>query len=181
MKSSTAEKEWIYGKGFARKRNLKLDLFGNEVGHKYYFATFEYFRVGRHKSWHKSRDPHFSLAFEWKTLFNTFKTINFLNSYNSKRTIFWKLTEIIFALGLRLSCQTTMKLGKMQIIKQIQSLELSTKEEKIYLIRNAKERNRNTLYKMSRADKHNSVYVVIGFINMSDERKRIFDQPTNIL
>ena len=74
-----------------------------------------------------------------------------------------------------------MKLGKMQIIKQIQSLELSTKEEKIYLIRNAKERNRNTLYKMSRADKHNSVYVVIGFINMSDERKRIFDQPTNIL
>ena len=80
LKSSTAEKEWIYGKGFARKRNLKLDLFGNEVGHKYYFATFEYFRVGRHKSWHKSRDPHFSLAYKWKTLFNTFKTIHFCSS-----------------------------------------------------------------------------------------------------
>ena len=32
---------------------------------------------GRHKSWHKSRDPHFSLAYKWETLFNTFKTISY--------------------------------------------------------------------------------------------------------
>ena len=50
-----------------------------------------------------------------------------------------KLTETIFALGLRLSCQTTMKLGKMHILKQIQSLDSPTEEEKIYLIKDPEE------------------------------------------
>ena len=43
------------------------------VRHKYYFATFGIFQSGRHKSWRKSRDPHFSLSYKWETLFNASK------------------------------------------------------------------------------------------------------------
>ena len=98
-------------------RNLGLDLFckvWDEMGHKYYFATFEYFRVGGHKSWHKSRDPHFSLPYKWETLFNTFQ--NNLNcAFVLNFAMELKLTETIFALGFRLSCHTTIKLGKIKI------------------------------------------------------------------
>ena len=67
------------------------------MGHKYYFATFEYFRVGRHKSWHKSRDPHFSLPYKWETLFNTFQNnlncASALNFVMKLKLMKLKLTE----------------------------------------------------------------------------------------
>ena len=44
------------------------------MGHKYYFATFGIFQEGKHKSWRKSTDPHFSLSYKWETLFNASKS-----------------------------------------------------------------------------------------------------------
>ena len=100
-------------------RNLGLDLFckvWDEMGHKYYFATFEYFR-GRDISHGISPGIHISASLTngiWETLFNTFQ--NNLNcAFVLNFAMELKLTETIFALGLRLSCHTTIKLGKIKI------------------------------------------------------------------
>ena len=58
------------------QNSLKQDFVwkvADEVGHKYYFATFGIFQMEKHKSWRKSRDPHFSLSYKWETLFNASK------------------------------------------------------------------------------------------------------------
>ena len=105
-------------------RNLGLDLFCkvcDEMGHKYYFATFEYFR-GRDISHGISPGIHISASLTngiWETLFNTFQNnLNCafaLNFVMKLKLMQLKLTETIFALGLRLSCHTTIKLGKIKI------------------------------------------------------------------
>ena len=96
-------------------RNLGLDLFckvWDEMGHKYYFATFEYFR-GRDISHGISPGIHISASLTNGKHFSThFKTILIVHCAFVMKV---KLTETIFALGLRLSCHTTIKLGKIKI------------------------------------------------------------------
>ena len=61
-------------------RNLGLDLFckvWDEMGHKYYFATFEYFRGGDISHDISPGIPISASRTNGETLFNTFKTINF--------------------------------------------------------------------------------------------------------